>query len=428
MGNWHDIGQTHYGTVNGQPYVRIYTFPQFTQIAVGYRVGRTDRLDDRIGEVIRGVDYRGYFLDMRGDIGNSTDIYIAPGAMHQAVRVDVPRTAPGLPGNLRDPFDIRITPSPIPLGLFRPGCDDPNSNNWAGLGTEGIVVLDRVPPPSADIVVGTAKLYTSPKPQWTVTVPEALTVGQLDRIVRVRVAYSDGEAVPALRVSLAAETPDVELQFGGGWAVSGVAFTDSDGVIELPIRALTANGTALRVYVADARTSPEFFSPYFDEVLPVNTVATIVGGRSCVVIPPVAAIARVPAQELRSLDLGWNSSANSIDTVIGNAEMTLNDMGLCVGVVIGFTTNRVSLMPQRIEHGFYFHTNSRGRRVVDVYERGQTKGVQLLDYELEDVFKITRAEGSVSYFFNGTRIYTSTQPSTGELSLGEALYATGDSV
>ena len=428
MANWHDMGVTDYATLNGAPYARFYSFPQFSQIAVGFRVGRTDRLASREGEVIRGVDYRGYFLNMRNDFYGSTDLTVAPGAMAQAVRVNVPRTAPGTIGNLRDPFDIQVAPTPIPLGLFRPGCGDVNSNNWAGLGSAGIIVLDQLVPPSAELHVGTARLYTSPKPQWTLTAPNDLTVGQTDRTVRLLVAYSDGEAVPSLRVRFEAQTPDFEIQFGSSWAMSGLAFTDSNGVIELPIRALTGNASALRVETADARTMADFFNPPLNQVLPINNVASVQGGRNCVTLPPIAAVPRVPARRVHTPDLGWNSSANSITTVEGNAEMTLNDMGLCIGAIVGFTTDRESTEPARIEHGFYFHTNARGRRVVDVYERGQTKGVQLLDYVPEDVFRITRAEGSVSYFLNGEKLYTSTQPSTGELSLAEALYATGDGV
>ncbi len=65
---------------------------------------------------------------------------------------------------------------------------------------------------------------------------------------------------------------------------------------------------------------------------------------------------------------------------------------------------------------------------MDVYENGQTRGIQVVDYTDVDVFRITRANGAVNYFHGDQRLYTSRTPSTGVLTVGQSTYATGDTI
>ena len=128
--------------------------------------------------------------------------------------------------------------------------------------------------------------------------------------------------------------------------------------------------------------------------------------------------------DVYSPDLGWNSSARSIKSIVGDGQATFSVKGDCIGVVIG-----LSLIDQSIGSSYFdilygIHLDHSRFQVV---EAGIIKGIYSFYSEL-DTFKIVRSNSVVYYYINDILFYTSTIPSYGEVVLDTSLYAAGDYV
>lgn len=124
---------------------------------------------------------------------------------------------------------------------------------------------------------------------------------------------------------------------------------------------------------------------------------------------------------------GWDAGANSVDTQAGDCEVAFG-MGLVVGVIVGLTTDLEDVADYtRLTHALYFHQDAGGHPVYSVIESGQI--VRAAEsYALSDTWAIRRVGAAVSYFRNGLRVMVSRTPSSGELSVGSALYYSGDTI
>lgn len=123
----------------------------------------------------------------------------------------------------------------------------------------------------------------------------------------------------------------------------------------------------------------------------------------------------------------WNAGANSLDTQDGDCQVTFN-MGLVVGVIVGLTTDTSNVADYtRLSHALYFHQDASGRPVFNVLESGRTARAAEA-YSTSDTWAIRRVGTMVSYFRNGQRVMVSQVPSSGTLSVGTALYYSGDSI
>ena len=136
------------------------------------------------------------------------------------------------------------------------------------------------------------------------------------------------------------------------------------------------------------------------------------------VIPDVRSIAYSP-------NLGWNSSARSISSILGDGTATFQARVDNVGSVVGLNDLPHSPSSGYIDIGYGFYLSHGLYRVV---ERGVLRGTGSLAYVATDVFGITRVGNEVFYTVNNTLFYKSTVPSTGELLLDVSLYAGGDAV
>lgn len=149
------------------------------------------------------------------------------------------------------------------------------------------------------------------------------------------------------------------------------------------------------------------------------------GPVSCVTYPAQPAVPPQPARPsvVRHYQvLAWNAGANSVVTQEGDCVCTFT-MKRVVGVVVGLTAQRENVTDyQRLTHALYFHS---GR--FNVMERGTVKS-DAFAYANGDEFKIQRVRNEVTYIHNGKRVYTSRLPSSGEVSVGCALYASGDAI
>lgn len=134
----------------------------------------------------------------------------------------------------------------------------------------------------------------------------------------------------------------------------------------------------------------------------------------------------IPSTTVTTPIYGWEAGAVSITEVPDDAEMSLTGMGLVVGVVVGFTADREDEQtPEMMSHAFYFHTNQAGERFFRVMEYGVPMTADSSYDETTD-FRIRRLGDVVVYLVDGEKIYYSTLPSYGTLSVGSAFYASGD--
>jgi hypothetical protein len=125
-----------------------------------------------------------------------------------------------------------------------------------------------------------------------------------------------------------------------------------------------------------------------------------------------------------SPNLGWNASALSIPSIMGNGVATFSIAVAVAGAVVGL--NEISDSGGsdyfEITYGLYF---AHGR--LKVVESGIIK-TNALTYDADDVFTISRTDTTVYYAKNDVVFYQSLLPSTAELVLDASLYAGGDSV
>lgn len=128
-----------------------------------------------------------------------------------------------------------------------------------------------------------------------------------------------------------------------------------------------------------------------------------------------------PLQTVLDADLNWNGSAISFDSfsIDGQIEFKLstNNVGSVCGLSLVPDTSSDYLS---IKHGF----KSQKDR-FQVYDNGSFRSSNLV-FTDDDVFKIERVNGVVSYYLNTTLIYTSNTTSIGELAADASLYAAED--
>lgn len=147
----------------------------------------------------------------------------------------------------------------------------------------------------------------------------------------------------------------------------------------------------------------------------------------CTTYPEQAYVAGQAAYAETAPLAGWNAGANSVDSQTGDCEVAFG-MGLVVGVIVGLTTDLEDVADYtRLTHALYFHQDTGGHPVYSVIESGQI--VRAAEsYALSDTWAIRRVGATVSYFRNSLRVMVSQAPSSGELSVGSALYYSGDMI
>lgn len=120
-------------------------------------------------------------------------------------------------------------------------------------------------------------------------------------------------------------------------------------------------------------------------------------------------------------DVGWNTTARSIETLEHDCEYTFQVDEQISGAVTGFADQPIATYLD-IRYGLFF-VNRRYR----VFELGEykTAGVGFNDTE---VFKIERKAGVVRYYVDDELFYTSADYSTTPLVGAAALYVTGDTI
>lgn len=154
-----------------------------------------------------------------------------------------------------------------------------------------------------------------------------------------------------------------------------------------------------------------------------------IDGMSCVSCPEVVAVAAQPAVYATNANTGWNASALSIESRIGDVytEFTLP---LVVGAVVGFVDRRESNDPRHVPHGFYIFQGA-GTHKWAVQEGGVMKTTPAAR-SVSDVFRIERKREGVRhvvrYFVNNVQVYVSTRYQSLPLRVIGLLYTANDGV
>lgn len=137
--------------------------------------------------------------------------------------------------------------------------------------------------------------------------------------------------------------------------------------------------------------------------------------------PAVAGAAPEPSTTMRNYRLGWNAGARSLDFIVGDGSATFTLVS-AVGVAVGLNAENTGTQYGEIEHGFLLSSG-----LVRIIESGAVVA-SVGTYAMSDVFAIKRMDGLVTYWRNGSLVYTSASPSSGTVFLDAAMYSGGDEI
>lgn len=165
------------------------------------------------------------------------------------------------------------------------------------------------------------------------------------------------------------------------------------------------------------------------EVCASQWVPAPAGDPVCTTYPAQPYVPEVPDRPARweiSPVVGWDAGANSVITHDADCELKWT-MNRVVGAYVGLTEAREEVPAyDRLTHAFYFHQRS-GVPYFRITELGQARSHDT-QYAPGDEFAVRRVGTFVTYWHNGTKVQDSPRPSTGEVSAGCALYASGDAL
>lgn len=144
-------------------------------------------------------------------------------------------------------------------------------------------------------------------------------------------------------------------------------------------------------------------------------------------IPAVVATPPTPGGSLAAAiaatySLGWTGGARSLDIITGDGYVQFTIAAVLGGIVAGLNDNDETTLFTELEHALYFTAGT-----VRVIEGGVIKS-SVGSYAVNDVFKIDRTSGTVTYYKNGSLIYTSLVSSSGTVFLDTSLYSAHDAL
>lgn len=146
----------------------------------------------------------------------------------------------------------------------------------------------------------------------------------------------------------------------------------------------------------------------------------------CTFYPEVIGRPAVPGRVDNIVDQAWNAGANSVQELDGDVRVRFTTPA-AIGSIIGFTGDREAITdPDRITHGFAFTLQQSGAALAHVREGSRVRTAALQFAPGQTEFEIRRAGGAVLYLVDDLVIYRSREPSVGPVSVGCALYASGD--
>lgn len=244
--------------------------------------------------------------------------------------------------------------------------------------------------------------------------------------LRVRFFYPGGENIAGMQVSAGCPSLVAMMAPEGrnNFAHYTVAQTDGDGVATFKVFGATPGTGSIVIGIPDAGVAECFAS------IPLNYPVDVrpnTGAENCVLVLAVEEVTAVPARIEVTPVFGWEAGANSVDMLDGDVRVA-SDMDMVIGAIWGFTQDREgNPAKERITHGFYFSQSNNQPR-YQVMESGRALTQPAAYAALSDLFEVRRIGSAVTYLVNNVRVFSSRAPLVGELSVGSALYASGDGV
>ena len=428
-----------------------------------FKIGLPEKLALLRGKVLRAIEFDAYFTGgSRGQAAVSDTNFIGwPGFVlpdperagrdETAYQFEVDwAKAPdpflrynGTPPRHTYPYLVSIPDRGFPIGAFPDvpqwGSDQTNrSPTWeAGILTKGFIVhpvdtqtqeVERAP----GIIVNRARVLVDDPPHVTVDVPSSAKPFE-DFRVRVKLAYPSGEPVRNFPVSFYSpgDVANIQFRLPGtiSWRTLFDTYTDEGGVVELEAYGAYEAVASILVGTHGFGTAyREMFEPHLiDASFPI-TIANPGSNvtEPCWTIPADPGQQYVPPRVDMSANAGWNAGAHSVKRLEGDVSLRFH-MRKPSGVVLGLVSDRADPTDRtRITHGFIFTTGADALPRAQVYEAGKQLTSPVVYAEEETVFEVRRVGGQVNYYIDDEQVYSSRTPSSGEVSVGTSLYATGD--
>lgn len=120
---------------------------------------------------------------------------------------------------------------------------------------------------------------------------------------------------------------------------------------------------------------------------------------------------------------GWNSAAFSAEYIGDDGALEFTVKGTTTSRMLGFSYANIDERFERINYAVFL--TSYGR--LYIFENGLQKGNYSV-YTDDDVIRIERKNGTITYLRNGSEIYASSIPSSGTLYADVSLYSEGASI
>ena len=155
-------------------------------------------------------------------------------------------------------------------------------------------------------------------------------------------------------------------------------------------------------------------------------MATVLPG-GCTLYPEQQQVIAKPARVEYVDHFGWNSGANSAAILRGEVRVAFEAPALSTGIVVGLTRDRTNVTRYaRMDYAFYFHQTG-GKPRYRLMEQGVAKS-EPADYAPGSPCEIRREGGEVVYLVAGEEVRRVATVHAGDISVGIALYGTGDSL
>lgn len=140
--------------------------------------------------------------------------------------------------------------------------------------------------------------------------------------------------------------------------------------------------------------------------------------------PAIKGTPSIPSKIEYNSVSGWNAGGRSVSTMPGDGYAEFEVAPLTVGAVVGLSSGFNGVNPGQQTHAFYAHGG-----LLDIMESGQVvHSIPAPNLAARPRLRVMRKAGVVSYLINGTKVYTSAAPSSGNVYLDASLYSSSDYV
>ena len=252
-----------------------------------------------------------------------------------------------------------------------------------------------------------------------VTATQALTIDIVDSLIIETNTLSDGIIGSAYSqtLSVSGGIAPYSWSLSVGTLPAGLTLNASTG--EISGTPTTADTTDFTVQVQDSLTVT------VTQVLTINIVDPVIPETGKLIAWTDRVGVAVDGGTLtKTAAYGWgNSGAASVQTIPGDGAVEFTATETNANLIFGLSNSNEDAHDHTIDYAILARSND----AVAVYENGVGRG-NFGTYQSGDILRVERVGNAVVYKQNGTILYTSTIPSTGELIADTALKMTGSEI